>query len=323
VTSIPGLHHVTAIAGDPQANANFYVSLLGLRLVKQTVNFDDPTTYHLYYGDENGTPGTILTFFPWPGAPRGVRGTGQTTATAFSVPPGSLEWWMSRLAERAVEFDAIEERFGDRVLPLKDPDDLAIELVEPSDALDRPWWKDGPVPEPYAIRGFRGVSLTLEGYERTAALLTNVMGFKPAGQERSRFRFETGSGAPGATVDLICAPDQRAGRVAVGTVHHIAFRCASESEQLEWQKQLAAAGMNVTPVMDREYFRSIYFREPGGVLFEVATDPPGFAVDEMPESLGTALKLPPWFESRRGYIEQRLPPLRAPQVERTPDARPA
>jgi len=316
MSPIPGLHHVTAIASDPQANVDLYMSLLGLRLVKRTVNFDDPTTYHLYYGDQVGTPGSILTFFPWPGAPRGTRGTGQTTATAFAVPTGSLDWWMDRLAAGAVEFEAVQERFGERVLPVKDPDDLSIELVERRELTGRGWWKDGPVPAPYAIRGFHGVTLTVEGYERTAALLTEVMGFKPAGDENNRFRFGTEHDAQRATVDLVCAPGLRAGRVAAGTVHHIAFRCASNEDQLAWRSRIAAAGMNVTPVLDRQYFQSIYFREPGGVLFEIATDPPGFTRDETPEELGMALKLPPWLEPNRAHIEERLPRLRVPAVTR-------
>ena len=315
---IPGLHHVTAIATDPQANADFYVSLLGLRLVKRTVNFDDPTTYHLYYGDEVGAPGTLLTFFPWPGAPRGQRGTGQTTATAFAVPAASLEAWMERLAAAAIEFGAVETRFGERVLPLADPDGLAIELVEQPGAEARSWWRGGPVPERCAIRGFHSATVTEAGYERTAALLTGVMGFERRGEERDRFRFATRDRAPGAILDVVCAPGLRAGRVAAGTVHHIAFRCASDADQSAWQRRLAEAEMDVTPVMDRQYFRSIYFREPGGVLFEIATDPPGFTADEAPETLGTALKLPPWLEGRRTYIEERLPPLRAPRPAAAP-----
>ncbi len=316
MSSIPGLHHVTAIASDPQANADFYVSVLGLRLVKRTVNFDDPTTYHLYYGDEVGAPGTILTFFPWPGAPRGVRGTGQTTATAFAVPPGSLEWWVDRLAGRAVDFAAVEERFGERVLGLRDPDDLAIELVEQANGASRRWWKEGPVPAPYAIRGFHSVTITEEGYERTAALLSETMGFRYVGQEQSRFRYATGHDAPGAIVDVICAPGLRSGRVAAGSVHHIAFRCASDEAQIEWKERVTAARMNVTPVLDRQYFRSVYFREPGGVLFEIATDPPGFTLDEAPEALGNALRLPSWLEPRRASIEERLPRLHVPAVAR-------
>ena len=312
MASIPGLHHVTAIAGDPQANVDFYVSVLGLRLVKRTVNFDDPTTYHFYYGDDVGHPGTILTFFPWPGAPRGRRGTGQTTATAFAVPAGSLEWWMDQLAGRGVEFAAIQERFGERVLPVDDPDGLTIELVEQPRVEQRSFWKDGPIPEASAIRGFHSVTLTEEGYEHTAALLATVMGFKQAGDEQNRFRYTSASDAPGSIVDVVCAPGLPTGRVAVGTVHHVAFRSVSEEDQGAWRSRVAAAGMNVTPVIDRQYFRSIYFREPGGVLFEIATDPPGFAIDEPPDALGTTLRLPPRLEGSRAYIEHRLPPLRVP-----------
>ncbi len=311
---IPGLHHVTAIAGDPQANVDFYVSVLGFRLVKRTVNFDDPTTYHLYYGDDVGHPGTILTFFPWPGAPRGRRGTGQTTATGLAVPQGSLDWWMERLAGRGVELGPVEERFGERVLPVQDPDGLAIELVEAAGVHKWTFWRDGPVPGPHAIRGFHSVTLTEEGYERTAALLSEAMGFKRSGEEQNRFRYASGHDAPGATVDVVCAPGLQAGRVAAGTVHHIAFRCATDEDQTAWRNRVAVAGMNVTPVLDRQYFRSIYFREPGGVLFEIATDPPGFTLDEMPDALGTALKLPPWLEGRREYIEDRLPPLHVPAI---------
>ena len=316
VMKTPGIHHVTAICGDPQANVDFYASVLGLRLVKRTVNFDAPTTYHLYYGDEVGHPGTILTFFPWPGAPRGVRGTAQATATAFAVPPGSLEWWTDRLARSATRFETMEERFGERVLPLRDPDDLAIELVERSEATEQPWWEAGPVPAPYALRGFHGVTLTLEGHERTAALLSDVMGLEPSGQQENRFRYAAAQRGVGAMVDLIRAPGVRVGRVALGTVHHVAFRCATDAEQTAWQRRLADAGRSVTPVQDRQYFRSIYFHEPGGVLFEIATDPPGFTRDEAPEALGHALKLPPWLEPRRTFIEDRLPRLQVPAAVR-------
>ena len=307
-----GLHHVTAICSDPQANADFYTGVLGLRLVKRTVNFDDPTTYHLYYGDDLGRPGTILTFFPWPGAPRGRPGTGQTTAVAFAVPPRSLDAWMERLAERAVEFDAIEERLGERVLPLRDSDGLALELVETSEASAREWWRDGSVPAPMAVRGFHGVTLTIEGYERTAELLSKVMGFAHAGSAHERFRYVAAGEEPGRVVDLICAPGKPLGRIAAGSIHHVAFRCASDEEQAAWRERLAKAGMNVTPPLDRRYFHSIYFREPGGVLFEIATDPPGFTFDEKAEALGTSLRLPEWLEPKRRYIEERLPPLATP-----------
>ena len=305
-----GIHHVTAICRDPQPNADFYAGVLGLRLVKRTVNFDDPTTYHLYYGDALGRPGTILTFFPWPGAPRGTRGVGQATAVAFAVPSGALDGWIERLAERAVEFDAIEERLGQRVLGLRDPDGLALELVETPGAAAHAAWREGPVPEALAIRGFQGVTLTVEGYDRTSALLVDAMGLERRDAARERFRYEAPGGEPGAFVDVVCAPGLRRGRIAAGTIHPVAFRAASDADQAKWRARLAGAGMNVTPVMDRRYFRSIYFREPGGVLFEIATDPPGFALDERPEALGTGLMLPEWLEPRRAYIEERLPRLR-------------
>ena len=309
---IAGIHHVTAIGSDPQANVDFFVSVLGLRLVKRTVNFDDPTTYHLYYGDDIGLPGTILTFFPWAGAPRGKRGTGQATETAFAVPAGSLDAWMERLAERAIEFDAPEERLGERVLSVEGPDGFAIELVEQDGAARRGWWSHGPLRKEHAIRGFAGVTLTVEGYERTAELLTDVMGYRETHRHDNRFRFASGADAPGNTIDVVCAPGRRRGLVAAGTVHHVAFRCATDDEQSAWREALSVAGMNVTPVLDRQYFRSVYFREPGGVLFEIATDAPGFAIDETAAELGGSLKLPPWLEPRRQRIEERLAPLKIP-----------
>ena len=308
---ILGIHHVTAIAGDPQANVDFYVEVLGLRLVKRTVNFDDPGTYHLYYGDELGRPGTILTFFPWPGAPRGRRGAGQLTVTSFSVPAGSIEYWLDRLTSHDIEIEAKAERFGAETLAFLDPDGLLLELIaEERDAREP--WNDGPVPAGRAIRGFHGVTLTESGYEATAELLTRTMGFRAVGEERDRFRFAAGEGAPGTIVDVVCAPDAPPGLVAAGTVHHVAWRVAGEDEQREWRGRLVGRGLNVTPVLDRQYFRSIYYREPGGVLFEIATDPPGFTADEPPEALGTGLKLPPWLEPHRNRIEGVLPHLRVP-----------
>lgn len=312
VTKIRGIHHVTAIGSDPQANVDFFTETLGLRLVKRTVNFDDPSTYHLYYGDEIGSPGTILTFFPRAGTPPGRRGTGQATETAFSVPRGSLDAWMERFAERAIEFGAPEERFGERVLAVEGPDGFAIELVEQGHAGGRGWWREGPMREEHAIRGFAGVTLTVEGYERTAELLANVMGYRKVASAENRFRFASGEDVPGATVDLVCAPGGPHGRVAAGTVHHVAFRCATDVEQAAWRQRAADAGMNVTPIVDRQYFRSIYFREPSGVLFEIATDAPGFAIDEEPAELGTNLKLPAWLEPKRQRIQERLGPLHTP-----------
>lgn len=308
-----GIHHVTAIATDPQRNLDFYTQVLGLRLVKQTVNFDDPGTYHFYLGDETGRPGTILTFFPWPLARGGSRGTGQVTVTSFSVPEGSLGMWSDRLRREGVIAEETKQRFDEEVLTLLDPDGLKLELVGKKGADCLPFWAGGRLPETMAVRGFHGVTLTLEGYEATADLLTGVMGFHHAAEERNRFRFTVDSPGPGVLVDLLCSPETARGHVAAGTVHHVAFRVGSDEDQLECRKILAGVGMNVTPVLDRNYFRSIYFREPGGVLFEIATDPPGFTADEASEDLGSSLKLPEWLEPQRRLIEASLPELVLPE----------
>jgi glyoxalase family protein len=309
---IQGLHHVTAIAGEPQPNIDFYTGVLGLRLVKVTVNFDDPTTYHLYYGDGQGHPGTILTFFPWPGAYRGRIGTGQLTVTSFAVPEKALPYWRERFGTGGVEFDQAQSDFGEEMLLLRDPDGLQLELVTASDAEPDRVWERGPVPPEHAIRGFHHVTLSENGYERTASLLTKTLGFRQVAKARNRFRYAVGSGRPGTMVEVVCAPEARSGRVAVGTVHHVAWRTPTDAEQVEWRDTLMQLAYNVTPVMDRQYFHSIYFREPGGVLFEIATDPPGFATDETVERLGTSLKLPPWLEKARPELERRLPPIQLP-----------
>jgi catechol 2,3-dioxygenase-like lactoylglutathione lyase family enzyme len=315
---IPGIHHVTAIAGDPQQNIDFYTGLLGLRLVKLTVNFDDPRAYHLYYGDGAGSPGTILTFFAWPGARRGQPGAGQIGVTSFAVPSGSLGYWRGRLTSAGVRLDtdltAAEERFGERILTFQDHDGLPLELVEREGAADQPFWDGADVPGEHALRGFGGVTLEEEGFESTRQFLTDVMGFQPAGADGQTFRFTTGESGPGSVVDVRTAPNLLPGRIAVGSVHHVAWRVPDDQAQVEWRETLATAGLNVTPVLDRQYFHSIYFNEPGGVIFEIATDPPGFTADEAPETLGTHLKLPPWFEPRRALIERSLPPVRLPEV---------
>jgi glyoxalase family protein len=311
---LPGIHHITAIAGDPQANIDFYAGVLGLRLVKLTINFDDPGTYHLYYGDGAGHPGTIITFFPWPKAPRGRKGAGQVTATAFAVPKGSLAFWADRLKVLELPFTGPFERFGEQALSLHDPDGLGIELIEAASVPAGHAWTGGPVPVDHAIHGFHSATLTVEGYERTAALLADTMQFRLAGAEGARFRYTAaGSGAPGASADVVCAPEEHPGRVLVGTVHHIAWRAPNDAQHESWRKELARLGYNVTPVIDRKYFHSIYFREPGGILFEIATDPPGFAVDEPADQLGLKLQLPPWLESAREQLMAVLPPLRLPQ----------
>ncbi len=311
---IPGIHHVTAIAGDPQENLNFYAGLLGLRLVKLTVNFDDPETYHLYYGDGEGRPGSILTFFPWPGAPRGRHGTGQATVVSLSIPKTATGYWVDRLRANGLAADGPAERFGAEVLSFRDPDGLRLEFVATDDPREP--WAAGPAPPECAVRGVFGVTLSEEGFERTAALLTRTLGFRAADQKGNRYRYEAGGGGAGATIDVECLPDLPPGRIAVGTVHHIAWRTHTDSEQSAWRDDIAGKGYNVTPIIDRRYFRSIYFREPGGVLFEIATDPPGFAVDEPEAELGTHFLLPPWLEPRRKDLEMRLPPLRLPQRAR-------
>lgn len=317
-SSIPGIHHVTAIAGDPQPNIDFYAGILGLRLVKLTVNFDDPTTYHLYYGDSQGHPGTILTFFAWPQAMRGRIGTGQVTVTSFAVPDQSLHFWEKYLQQHGVKHKRERSLFGQEVLSLSDPDGLQLELVSTPHADPDRAWQHGPVPSEHAIRGFHHVTLSEEGYQRTAELLTDTMGFRLIENKENRFRYSAQSGSAskaGTIVDLVCLPAGRPGLVAVGTVHHVAWRAFTDDQQIEWRQTLSAEHYNVTPVIDRKYFHSIYFREPGGVLFEIATDPPGFAVDEPAETLGSHLELPAWLEPHRAELQQILPKVSLPKVK--------
>lgn len=308
--TILGIHHITAIASDPQRILDFYTQVLGLRLVKLTVNFDDPGTYHFYFGDYRGTPGSILTFFPWPGMRRGSVGNGQVSASAFAVPADSLPFWEARLQEVGTPVEDAGERFGEPVLRCADPDGMPFELVG-----TLPWtcehvWKDGPVPTENAIGGFHSATLCEEGYQQTAALLQDVMGLKLEAQQGERSRYSAGGGGPGAFIDLVCRPDGKTGALGAGTVHHIAWRTPDDEQQQMWRERLVRQGYNVTPVLDRSYFRSIYFREPGGVLFEIATDPPGFGLDEPVKRLGEKLKLPQWLEPQRAAIEKALPPLK-------------
>jgi glyoxalase family protein len=310
---LAGIHHVTAIAGEPQQNVDFYAETLGLRLVKQTVNFDDPGTYHLYFGDTAGHPGTILTFFPWPGAPRGRHGAGQVTVVSFSIPPDALGFWEQRLTGRGIEFEALESPFDESVLQFSDPDGLQLELVaDSSPHLGQPW-TGASVPVSLAIRGFHSVALLEQSPDDTERALTDVMGFRHVRSVGHRRRYVADEGGLAAHVDVVTAPDAPPGRVAVGTVHHVAWRAATDEAQGAWRRRLLDAGFNVTPVRDRQYFHSIYYHEPGGVLFEIATDPPGFGVDEPPEALGTRLRLPPWLEPRRQALEAQLPPLHLPR----------
>ena len=305
---ITGIHHVTAIARDPQANLDFYTGVLGLRLVKKTVNFDDPGTYHFYYGNEEGRPGTILTFFPWPLARLGTHGAGQATVTSFSVPEGSLGWWQLRLERFGVRSEPPRQRFDEEVLTLLDPDGLKVELVAHVND-DREPWLAGPIPPEQAIRGFDAVTLAEWNLDVTAGVLTGVMGLREAGEHGDRFRFEAGSGGPGTRVDLVVRPDAPRGHVAAGTVHHVAWRTPDDEQQKAWFETLVERGLHPSPILDRQYFHSVYFREPGGVLFEIATDPPGFTLDEAVDALGSSLRLPPWLEPERPHIESILPPV--------------
>ncbi len=310
---ITGLHHVTAIASDPQRNLDFYIGLLGLRLVKRTVNFDDPGTYHFYFGDARGTPGTILTFFSWPGARRGHRGVGQIEATAFTISPDSVGYWLDRFKEQYATAEKTSPRFGEEVIRFTDPDGLLLELVTSDSIAQVESWADSTVPAEHSLRGFHSVSATLEGYERTAQLLTESFGYRLVKESGNRFRFVAPSeSGPGRIVDLLCMPDSRAGHVAAGSVHHIAFRAKDDNEQLQWREHLVELGYDVTPVIDRTYFHSIYFREPGGILFEIATEPPGFTLDEPSDELGSKLRLPTWMEAARSQIEEVLPPIKTP-----------
>jgi len=311
---ILGIHHITAIAGNPQTNLDFYAGVLGLRLVKLTVNFDDPGTYHLYYGDGAGHPGTILTFFPWPSAPKGRRGAGQVTETAFAVPENALVFWTARLTEHAIAFDGPFDRFGEQAIAFSDPDGMRIELIATKLASSERAYQAGPVPLEFAIRGFHGATLTESDERGTVALLTDTMGFRLVAQNGARSRYAVDSSEAAGLVDVVHAPKERQGRVLVGSVHHIAWRTADDSQQIAWMNELGNRHYGVTPVIDRKYFHSIYFREPGNILFEIATDPPGFAVDEAAETLGTHLVLPAWLEPERARLEAVLPPLRLPGV---------
>lgn len=306
---IQGLHHITAMAGDTQTNVSFYQNVLGQRLVKTTVNFDDPGTYHLYYGDRTGTPGSILTFFPWPHARRGSASNGEAAAVSYLIPAGSVVAWQERLNGLGVSTGEVQTRFGATVLPLRDPDGMVIELVESEALPPFDHWEAGPVPQGMALRGFHGTTLWVEETETTAALLTEQMGYRLTGTEGTRTRFQAPGEAMGTVVDLLHRPGQPRGRFGAGSIHHIAFRVADDAEQQTYQLQLQQAGVPVTPVQDRQYFHSIYFRVPAGVLFEMATDPPGFLLDETAEDLGRGLKLPPWLENRRAEIEAHLPAL--------------
>lgn len=306
-----GIHHITAIVGEAQENTDFYAGVLGMRLVKKTVNFDDPGTYHLYFGNNEGSPGTIMTFFPWGKAYRGKVGDGQVGITAFAVPEGAFGFWRSRLESQGVRFEE-QERFGEKYLRFEDPHGLQLELVEHGTG-DVSGWGGGGITADNAIKGFAGAVLFTANAAKTAELLEEVIGFVRKEEQGDYVRF-TSDGTIGSILD-IKQTRVGTGQMGVGTVHHIAFRADDEVDQLEWKNRVEAYGLGVTPVQDRNYFRSIYFREYGDLLFEIATDPPGFTIDESPDALGEELKLPKQYEQYRKRLLAELPPVYARPLE--------
>ncbi|GAA0541949.1 ring-cleaving dioxygenase [Chitinophaga japonensis] len=307
---ITGINHITAIAGNAQRNHDFYTKVLGLRLVKKTVNFDDPGTYHFYFGNEQGTPGTILTFFPWEGMQAGRTGTGMATEIGYSVPAGSLDFWAERFKALNVQHGPVAEKLGETYLPFQDPDGLQLQLIVPKKTDTRQPWETAEVTAQHATKGFHSITLTLKDIDATAKILTDIFGYTLLEQEGNRYRFITGAADNAAIVDLVAAPGTPAGVVATGTNHHVAFRVANEEVQMNFREKILSRGLNITPRINRDYFFSLYFREPGGVLFELATDNPGFTVDEPLDALGSALKLPPQYEPIRADIEKVLPILK-------------
>lgn len=307
--TILGLHHITAIAGEAQRNYDFYSRIIGLRLVKKTVNFDDPGTYHFYFGNEGGSPGTILTFFPWTRVKKGTNGTGMATHIGYAVPADSLAFWKERFVQFNVRHGEIAERFGEQYLPFEDPDGLQLAMIAPAKPDSRQPWQTKEVTADVATRGFHTVTLTLKDHEPTARILTDVFGYNLLKQEGGYYRFATDAVENAAMVDLLKDANGSPGHVAGGTNHHVAFRVKNEEVLMQFHSKIEAMGLHITPKIDRNYFFSLYFREPGGVLFEIATDNPGFDVDEAPSELGMNLKLPPQYEPQRKKIETILPVL--------------
>ena len=304
---ILGLHHITAIAGNAKRNFEFYTIILGLRLVKKTVNFDDPGTYHFYFGDEAGTPGSILTFFPWEGIRQGYTGTGMATDIGYYVPEGSLDFWIDRFKNHHVKQDEVSEKFGEKFLHFQDPDGLRLDLIVSASEDKRKPWETNEVSKAVATRGFHSITLTLRNVTPTAKILTDILGYTLLKQEGNRYRFATAATDNASIVDIIEAPGLARGVNAAGTNHHVAFRVKNDSILMDYREKILSKGLNITPKIDRDYFFSLYFREPGGVLFELATDNPGFAKDEPLNELGTHLKLPKQYESARAEIEKVLP----------------
>ncbi len=306
---ILGLHHITAISGNAKRTLEFYTKILGLRLVKKTVNFDDPGTYHFYFGDKKGTPGSILTFFPWQGIRQGTAGTGMATEIGYSVPLDSLGFWSDRLKHYQVKHDEIEEKFGEKYLSFRDPDGLKIKLVAPLVADNRKAWETDEVKAATATKGFHSVTLMLKNVTPTAKILTDILGYQLTSQDGNDYRFTTDAVENASIVDIIEAPSVAHGVVAGGTNHHVAFRVKDDTILMNYREKIERFGLNITPKIDRDYFFSLYFREPGGVLFELATDNPGFTRDEPLSELGTHLKLPRQYEDSRKEIEKVLPAL--------------
>jgi len=313
--TVRGLHHVTAIAGPAQENLDFYSGVLGMRLVKKSVNQDDPGTYHLFYADAEGHPGTDLTFFPWAQMAPSREGYGLSSEVSLAVPSGSLDFWSDRLQQHGLTVSPLESRFGQPVLPLRDPHGLHVALVESQDSLGRPFtaWNQSPIPKSHQIRGLESARLVERDLVRTSSFLTEAMGFAHLGTENGWHRYGVAGGKSGAYVDLYESPTSGRGAWGTGSIHHLAWRVDDEAHQLEVRQRVQEGGSRPTPVIDRFWFKSVYFPEPGGVLFELATEGPGFAVDEDPERLGESLVLPPWLEPERAQIEAALPPLQTPQ----------
>jgi glyoxalase family protein len=304
-----GIHHITAIASDPKKNFDFYTKILGLRFVKKTVNFDDPSTYHFYFGDKAGSPGTILTFFPYGDLPKGRKGTGQAVEIAFAVPKDALSFWMNRFHELGIDYQGPEKHFDETVVRIQDPDGLMLEFVGTDNLPDDTAWSTDDVPEDVAIRGFHSVALWVDDHETTAKILTSQLGFKLIGNDGSRYRYAADGEGVGKIVDVRAIPGMWKGASGAGTIHHVAFRVGDDEAELKVRAGLEGEGMHLTPVIDRNYFHSVYFREPNGILFELATDNPGFDVDESINTLGTTLMLPPKYEAHRDAITAALPIL--------------
>ncbi len=310
MAAILGIHHMTAICGPAQENLDFYSGVLGLRLVKLTVNFDDPTAHHLYYGDSDGAPGTILTFFPYPNGYPGRAGRGQATVTSLSIPRDSVQYWVDRFRQNEIEFDKPQSREGGQTIGFRAPDGLPLELVATSEHVATARWTESPVPATKAVGALRSVTLVVAALEPTEKVLSELLGLQKVAEKDHRHRYGLGVDGPLRVIDVVVDPTGPTGRSGHGSVHHVAFRTADETTQLQLRTKLIEAGLHVSNVMDRTYFKSVYFREPGGVLFEIATDVPGFSVDESHQTLGESLKLPSQFELHRIQIERALPKLK-------------